>query len=70
MSLSTGRSKLMTSLKELKLRWDRVRTRWDDPVSRDFEKEFVAPLEGKVRSAVSAIEQMNEIVSKARRDCG
>jgi hypothetical protein len=70
MSLSTGRSKLMTSLKELRLRWDRVRTRWDDPVSRDFEKEFVAPLDGKVRSAVSAIEQMYEVVSKARRDCG
>jgi hypothetical protein len=69
MSLSVGRAKLLTALKELRTRWERVRARWDDPVSRDFEKEFILPLDGKVRAGVSAMENMYDIVLQARRDC-
>lgn len=69
MSISTGRTKLVTSLKELHARWDRLSRIWDDPVSRDFAQEFIAPLDGKVRSGVSAMEQMYELLVKAKRDC-
>ena len=69
MSLSVGRTKLVTALKDLRVRWDRVRSLWDDPVAKDFEAKFLEPLEGKVRSGVSAMENMYELVLKARRDC-
>ena len=69
MSLSVGRTKLVTALKDLRVRWDTVRTLWDDPVARDFELKFLEPLEGKVRSGVSAMENMYEMVLKARKDC-
>ena len=69
MSLSVGRSKLMTALKDLRARWDKVQTHWDDQMSKDFTDEFIAPLEGSVRSAVSAMEAMYEIVQKARKEC-
>ena len=69
MSLSVGRAKLLTALKDLRARWDRVHMKWDDPVSREFEKEFLDPLEGKVRSGVSAMENIYEIILQARSDC-
>lgn len=69
MSLATSRTNLVSSLKTLQLKWDKVRAVWDDPVAREFEQEFVAPLEGKIRSCVSAMEQMHELLSKVRRDC-
>ena len=69
MSLSVGRTKLLTSLKDLRARWDKVRRHWDDPVARKFEEEFLAPLEGKARAGVSAMENMYEIIVKARKDC-
>jgi hypothetical protein len=69
MSLSVGRAKLLTALKELRTRWDRVRRTWDDPVSREFEKEFIEPLDGKVRAGVSAMENMYELIIQARKDC-
>ena len=70
MSLSVGRAKLLSALKDLRTRWDRVHMKWDDPVSRQFEKEFLEPLEGKVRAGVSAMENINEIIHQARNDCG
>lgn len=69
MSLNSGRTKLASSLKELRARWDRIRMSWDDPVARRFEKEFVAPLEGKVRSGATAMEEMGQLLGQIRRDC-
>lgn len=69
MSLATGRAKLVASLKDLHARWDRIGTRWNDPVSRDFAEEFIAPLENKVRAGTNAMETMFEMLAKARRDC-
>ncbi len=69
MSLDTGRMKLVSSLKDLHGRWDRVRTRWNDPVAKAFEKEFLAPLDAKIRSGASAMEQMRELIAQARREC-
>jgi len=69
MSLSVGRTKLLTALKTLHVRWDRTRRHWNDRVAKDFEKQFIAPLEGKVRNGVSAMEHMYQLVEEAKRDC-
>ncbi len=69
MSLSVGRTKVITSLKDLKARWEKVRVQWDDPVARQFEKQFLDPLEGKARAAVGAMEQMGDLIHKAKKDC-
>ena len=69
MSLATGRMKLVSALKDLRGRWDRVRVRWNDPVAMAFEKQFLANLDGKVRSGAAAMEQMQELVAQARREC-
>ena len=69
MSLTVGRTKVLTSLKDLRARWEKVRTQWDDPVAREFQKQFLDPLEGKARATVSAMEHMGDLVYKAKRDC-
>jgi hypothetical protein len=68
-SLTVARTKLMTSLKDLHARWDKVRRAWDDPVVKKFEATYIDPLEGEVRSAITAMEHIHEQLVKARRDC-
>lgn len=70
MSLSTGKSKLGGSLKDLMLRWEKTKMIWDDPMSRELEQKVLEMLDPKVRSAISAMEKMGELLAKARRDCG
>lgn len=69
MSLSVGRAKLVGSLKDLMLRWEKTKMSWDDPMSVDLELTVLEPLEPKVRAAVAAMEKMAETLAKARRDC-
>ena len=69
MSLSSSRNKIQGAFKDLRLRWDRVTEQWDDPRSRAFEDEFVEPLEAQVRAASAAMDEMNELLMRATRDC-
>ena len=70
MSLATSRARLQGALKELRAQWDQARTKWDDPMSREFEKRYLAPLEPIVRNTISAMDKMDAILAQARRDCG
>ncbi|MBT8484392.1 MAG: hypothetical protein HKO59_13835 [Phycisphaerales bacterium] len=69
MSLPTSRTRLVAALKELHSRWSTLSPKWRDAVAKSFEEEHVAPLEGKVRASVTAMEHMHDIVSRARREC-
>lgn len=69
MSLGTSRSRLKAALKELQVRWDEARTKWDDPQSREFESRYLAPMEPTIRNAMSAMEKMETTLARARRDC-
>ena len=46
-----------------------VLTQWDDDQSRQFDEQFLAPLETKVRRALDAMHQLAEALSKAEREC-
>ena len=70
MSVNVSRTRLHGALKELLMRWDNAKAKWDDPVSRHLEARYLATLEPKVRNAVSAMEEMDAMLSQARRDCG
>jgi hypothetical protein len=69
-SLGSSRTRLNGALKELKVRWGEARARWDDVQSRDFEKQFLEPLEPKIRATLSAMEKMEGLLARVRRDCG
>ncbi len=70
MSLGSSRTRLKGALKELQIRWDQAKSRWDDPQSRDFEKQFLTTLEPRIRNALTAMEKMEATLARVRRDCG
>lgn len=67
MSASSGR--LQHALKNLKEKWDIALDTWDDPVSRDFEKNHIIPLEQTTKSAVTGMEKVSEVMGKIRAQC-
>jgi hypothetical protein len=50
--------------------WDQAKQSWDDPASRSLEKHHLEPLESTVRAALGALDLMNEVLERVRRDCG
>lgn len=69
MSVQVSRARLFGALKELRGRWSRIRDQWDDEAARSFEETVLDPLEPRVRSAVTALEKMGQILGTVRREC-
>jgi hypothetical protein len=67
MSAQSGR--LQHALKHLREQWDIAQDTWDDPVSRDFERLHIIPLEQHVRNAVAGMEKISEALGKVRMQC-
>jgi hypothetical protein len=70
MSVTGGRVKAQVALKDLLVRWDRVREQWNDPVAQQFQEATLDPLEGQVRGALTAMDKMKEILGRIRSECG
>lgn len=69
MSLAVSRTKLMEASRDLRLRWDQVRTQWNDPVADEFDRRHLEPLEALVRSAVTALENTGQVMARAQAEC-
>ena len=69
MSLPSSRSKIQRLTKDLMVQWSRTQEQWNDPVSRRFETEYLIPLERAVAASSEAIDSMNEVVTRAKREC-
>jgi hypothetical protein len=68
-SVQSAEAILMDAIKQLRQRWDRIKDRWDDPASRQIQKEFIDPLEPMVRAAMGALDHTGSLMSAARREC-
>ena len=69
MSITVGQSQMQDALKELLMKWDRVKEQWADEKAKEFEKEYLDPLKPKVRATLSGLERVGEAISAARREC-
>lgn len=70
MSVSVAQARLKDALRELKLRAERAKGEWDDAARREFEEQYLAPLEAQVQAAMNAMARIGEVCAAARRDCG
>ena len=70
MSMGVSRARLKASLKELLVHWELVKAKWDDPVSREFEATHLKALGPAVQGTANAMEKMEAILARARRECG
>lgn len=69
MALTSSTGKLNHGMKNLLLSWEQTKARWNDPVSRAFENDFIEPLQDQVRIAMRALDQLGLKVDQAIRDC-
>lgn len=68
-SLYDGKAKLRHAAQKLRLAWDEVQASWRDPVSLEFERDYLEPLEPKIAAALRAIDQLAEVLTRAEQDC-
>ncbi len=69
MSARASAVKLGKSTKQVLQSWERVKSYWRDAKSREFEKNYIASLPDEISAAAKVIEEIDKIISKARRDC-
>jgi hypothetical protein len=69
MSLYTGRSKLYSSLKDTRLKWEEARSGWRDAAGRQFEEAVWEPLEAQVQATLRALDLLIQVQVQLRNDC-
>ena len=69
MSLMESKGALSKAAKDLFARWNDVKSIWSDAQSNEFEKTYIAQIEQDVRSALSAMDRMNQVLQKIENDC-
>jgi len=69
MSARASAVKLTKSTKVILQSWDQVKTRWRDSRQREFEKDFIETLPDDISAAIRVIEEIDKILTRARRDC-
>ena len=52
------------------MRWEKANVDWDDQVSREFKATYTDQLEPKVKVTMDAMEQVAELLTRLKRDCG
>lgn len=69
MSVASGHGQLNDAMKLLRRQWEQSRAQWKDAAASDFEKEYWNTLEGSVKSTMSALDRLAEVLAAVRRDC-
>jgi hypothetical protein len=69
LSPATGRGRLYSSLKDMRLLWEEVRRGWSDPVSQDFEEHLLQPLVSQAQAVLRAMDQLALVLQQMQHDC-
>ena len=69
MSLNTGSAKLSFALKTLHAKWHRAESEWSDKVRKDFETNYLTPVETELLATLNAINGLAQILAKAEQEC-
>lgn len=70
MSINVAKANLMDAVKQLRIRWMSISSNWDDGARRQFEKDFIDPLDAKIRMAIKGLDHVGELRDRALRECG
>ena len=70
MSAAVAKANLLDALKQLKGKWDRVRTNWDDDTARKIDAESIRPLEARILTAAKGLDHLIELSARVKRECG
>ena len=67
--MSPNGSRLAMVTKDLLLQWQQTRESWTDVKSLEFERKYLEELKAGVDNAVTIIEQLENLLTKIRKDC-
>jgi hypothetical protein len=67
--LNSGPAKLAEAWEILQLRWQVATEQWNDPVSREFEDNYLAPLKPRVASTLEKMRLLGQVLAKAEEEC-
>ncbi|MDP6601013.1 MAG: hypothetical protein QGH76_01810 [Phycisphaerales bacterium] len=70
MSLTPERARLREACVLLRTAWEISGHSWTDNQHTYLGEHFIRPLEQSLRTAENAIDTMNDILQRVRRDCG
>lgn len=69
MNLQANKSMLMAVSKELNQNWQQVKDQWQDTKQNEFERTYIETLQVNINMAVEAMEKLDKVLTKIRRDC-
>lgn len=67
-SLNTARDELLEAWQRLSRTREHVRGVWNDPVYRQFEREFWQPLETQMPPTFKELERLAQVIAQARQN--
>ncbi len=69
-SLSDSKARMMSSHRDLMNAWHRVSEAWHDDTARHFRERSIEPIERSLRSAMNALDAMEDTLRRVRSECG
>lgn len=69
MNLSATRTRLEMLTQELMRNWEDTKNSWRDEKGREFEAQYLQELIARVNKASTAIEKLDQLLTKVRNDC-
>ena len=69
MNVRGSASNLAQAAKDLSLEWQATQNYWRDVKSREFAEQYLEQLPGYVARAMGAMEELEGVLKKVRKDC-
>ena len=69
MNTRTSAANLAQAMKELSLEWQQTRAEWRDAKAIEFDDTYLEILPQQVARATAAMEELEALLKKVRRDC-
>ena len=69
MSTKGSAANLIQAMKDLTIEWQQTKAEWRDVKSVDFERKYLENLPTDVARAIEAMEEVDVLLKKVRRDC-
>ena len=69
MSTKGSASILVQAVKDLKIEWQQTKALWRDVKAQEFEQKYIETIPDHVVRAVTAMEEIDVLLSKVRKDC-
>ena len=70
MSLADSKARMNAAHRDLMAAWHRVSEAWRDDAARAFRERSIDPIDKQLRSAMNALDAMQDTLRRVRGECG